>query len=148
ARMHLSFAPEAGGVRARFEHEGPLRVQRAFYPEGPDLPHVYLLHPPGGLAPGDRLSIEIGVARWARALVTTPAAGKCYRSDGRVSEQKQTLRVAAGSSLEWLPQENIVFDGSCVRLSTRVELEEGASFVGWDVLCLGRPASGERFTRG
>jgi urease accessory protein len=30
----------------------------------------------------------------------------------------------------------------------RVELEGSATFLGWEVLCLGRPGAGERFTRG
>jgi urease accessory protein len=107
-----------------------------------------VLHPPGGLAPGDRLSIDIEVDSGAHALSTTPAAGKCYRSDGRTSEQVQRLRVTGGAALEWLPQENIVFDGARVHTTTRVELGPGAKFIGWDVLCLGRPASGERLTNG
>jgi urease accessory protein len=149
ASLELHFAAREGGTRlARSRHEGPLRVQRPFYPEGPGVPHVYVLHPPGGLASGDRLAIDVQVAPGAHALATTPAAGKCYRSDGRIAEQRQRLRVAAGASLEWLPQENIVFDGARVRLGTRVELEEGARFIGWEILCLGRPASRERFARG
>jgi urease accessory protein len=58
------------------------------------------------------------------------------------------LRVAARASLEWLPQETIVFDGARIDLTTTVELEAGAQFAGWDVLCLGRPASAETFARG
>ena len=38
-------------------HFGPLRVQRAFYPEGNICAHLYLLHPPGGLVAGDYLTI-------------------------------------------------------------------------------------------
>ena len=149
ASLHLRFSGDAAATRLAFcQHHGPLRVQRAFYPEGPSVPHVYMLHPPGGLAGGDELSIAIDVEPGAHALVTTPAAGKCYRSDGRAARQVQRLRAAAGSTLEWLPQENIVFDGAHVRLETHVELDPQARFIGWDILCLGRPANQERFTRG
>jgi urease accessory protein len=135
-------------VLARCRHQGPLRVQRPFYPEGPAVCHVCLLHPPGGLVPGDELQIEIGVGSGARALVTTPAAGKAYRTDGRRAAQRQLLWVASGASLEWLPQETILFDGALFESDTRVVLERGASFVGWDVQCFGRPAIGERYTAG
>jgi urease accessory protein len=147
ASLNLRFAARAGRtVIAERAHRGPLQVQRAFYPEGPELCHVYLLHPPGGLVGGDELAVEVRVETGARALVTTPAAGKVYRSDGRRASQRQRLTVAGGS-LEWLPQETIVFDGARVELETRVDIEDG-TFVGWEILCLGRPAAGERFARG
>jgi len=131
------------------QHRGPLQVQRAFYPEGADLCHVYVLHPPGGLVAGDSLEVNVRVDLGARVLMTTPAAGKVYRGNGGpVATQRHRLSVAAGASLEWLPQETIAFDGAAVELATRVELEPGAAFLGWEILCLGRPAAGERFTRG
>jgi len=98
--------------------------------------------------PGDELHVDIGVGAGAAALVTTPAATKVYRSDHRRAAQSQVLRVARGASLEFLPQETIVFDGARFDADTRVVLEAGAIFVGWDVQCLGRPAMGERFTAG
>ena len=46
---------EHGTQLARSSHEGPLRIQRVLKPEGPECPHIYLLHPPGGVVGGDRL---------------------------------------------------------------------------------------------
>jgi urease accessory protein len=48
----------------------------------------------------------------------------------------------------WFPSETIAFEGSLGRLDTVVELEPGASFAGWDIVCLGRPTRGERFDTG
>jgi urease accessory protein len=129
-------------------HRGPLQVQRPFYPEGSDLCHVALLHPPGGVVGGDSLRIDVILHSGARALVTTPAAGKFYRSAGPCAWQIQHLRVAAGATLEWLPQENILYNGARVHAGTHVELQGDARFLGWDILCLGRPAAGERFASG
>ncbi len=109
---------------------------------------MYVLHPPGGVVPGDQLSFDVGVESGARALITTPAATKVYRSDGRRAVQRTRLSVAPGAALEWLPQETIVFDGARVDLEATVVLDEGAVFVGWEVQCLGRPAIAERFTVG
>ena len=149
AGLDLVFEARAGrAVLARRAHHGPLRVQRPFYPEGDDLCHVYLLHPPGGVVGGDELLIDVELRANANALLTTPAAGKFYRSGGAVARQRQTLRVAAGAALEWLPQESIVYDGARAELSTRVELAREARFIGWEILCLGRPGSGEVFRRG
>jgi urease accessory protein len=135
-------------VLCHARHEGPLRVQRPFYPEGPGVCHIYVLHPPGGIAPGDELCLDIGIGTGSRALVTTPAATKVYRTHGPRSIQKQVLRVSSGASLEWFPQETIVFDGARFDTETLVLLEKGATFVGWEVTCLGRPAMAERFTKG
>lgn len=151
AELDLSFVRSGARTALRGRsHVGPLRVQRPFYPEGDAVCHVYVLHPPGGLVAGDRLQIRVQIARGAHALLTTPAAGKLYRSANgeRRAGQQQSLRVAAGGVLEWLPQETIAFDGARSELRTRVELEGDARFVGWEVLCLGRPAAGERFTHG
>jgi urease accessory protein len=90
----------------------------------------------------------VGVGPGAGGLFTTPAATKVYRSDGRPASQRQVLHVAAGASLEWLPEETIVFDGARFETDTRLVLEPTARLVAWDVQCLGRPAIGERFTRG
>jgi urease accessory protein len=148
ARLALGF--ERRGPRtvlARRRHHGPLVVQRPFYPEA-GVCHVYLLHPPGGVVGGDELTVDVQCAAGAEALVTTPAATKFYRSGGPVAVQRQNLAVAAGARLEWLPQETIVFAGGRVDTTTRVDLEPGAAFVGWEILCLGRPASGEAFDSG
>ena len=123
-------------------------MQRPFYPEGDCVCHVALLHPPGGVVGGDELRIEVSVDTGAHALLTTPAAGKFYRSAGPFARQVQRLRIAAGAALEWLPQENIVYNGARVQALTRVELEGDASFLGWEILCLGRPAAGETFATG
>lgn len=134
-------------VLARRAHRGPLVVQRPFYPEGA-VCHSYLLHPPGGIVGGDRLNITVEVEAGAHALITTPGAGKCYRSDGREAQITQTLRVVGAGALEWLPQEMLLFDATRIDTTTRVELEHGARFIGWEITCLGRPASGERYTQG
>ncbi len=126
--------------------EGPLTVQRSLYPED-DVCHTYLLHPPGGVAGGDQLNIQVQVYPAASALITTPGAGKFYRSAGPVARQQQTLRIDGGV-LEWLPQENIFFPGANVELETRIELSNNARFIGWEINCLGQPVTAERFLTG
>ncbi|MBI5107243.1 MAG: urease accessory protein UreD [Rhodocyclales bacterium] len=132
----------------RREHSGPLRVQKALYPEDPGICHAIVLHPPAGIVGGDRLQIDIGLGADSQALLTTPGAGKWYRSAGPLAEQSVSLKVGAGATAEWLPQESIVFAGAEARMRTSVELAEGARFIGVETLCFGRRASGERFDRG
>jgi urease accessory protein len=146
ASLALTFSARAGATELRRRgHQGPLVVQRPFFPEGPKACHAYILHPPGGIVPGDTLGLDIAVEDGAHALITAPAATKIYRSDGRTSRQVQTIRAAAGSAVEWLPQETILFEGARAHLATRIDLSGSAAFIGWDILCLGRAACGERF---
>jgi len=148
ANLSLKFSGrEDKTIISHRKHYGPLVIQKPFYPEG-EVCHVYLLHPPGGVVGGDQLTLDIEVNKVGHALVTTPAAGKFYRSDGRVAKLKQSLRVEAGSTLEWLPQETILFSGCEVKMQTIVQLEGNAQFVGWEILCMGRPACEELFDKG
>lgn len=135
-------------VLASRQQSGPLVVQKALYPEGGDVCHVVVLHPPAGIAGGDRLRIEARAGDGARALLTTPGAGKWYRSAGAKAAQHVSLEVGEGATLEWLPQETIVFDAALAGLHTDIRLAPTARFLGWEILCLGRTGSGERFTRG
>lgn len=148
AELKLGFASRGGRtVLADRIHKGPLTVQRPFYPEG-EVCHVYVLHPPGGVVSGDSLRIEANVAAGAHGLMTTPGAGKFYRSGGAAALQNVSLQVHANASLEWLPQESIVYEGARLHSSVTIDLEKGARFIGWEVLSLGRPAAGEGFAHG
>lgn len=148
AELSLRYAPSGGATRiVERSRRGPLAVQRPFYPEG-EVCHTYLLHPPGGVVGGDSLDIRIAVETGASALITTPGATKFYRSGRRLATQTQLLRVDAGATLEWLPQENIFFPSTTAKVCTRIELASGARFIGWDIQCLGRPVIDEVFNDG
>lgn len=149
ARLLLDYQRRgARTVLSRREHFGPLRVQKALYPEGEGVCHTLLLHPPAGIVGGDLLELRVGLGPDAHALLTTPGAAKWYRSAGAQAQQRVDLRLDAGALLEWLPQETIVYDGALARQSLHVDLARGARFLGLEVLCLGRRASGERFSQG
>ncbi len=147
--LHLEKRAEKT-VLARTWHEGPLRVQRPFYPEKSDCCHVYVLHPPGGLVIGDKLEIKAKLNQKAQALLTTPSAGKIYGAKNRRATQSQRVnfQVAEDACLEWLPQETIIFDSAHAQLATRIDISASSRFFGWDIVRLGRAASGEKFTCG
>jgi len=149
ANLDLRFARRgAATVLTQRRHDGPLRVQKALYPEGDAVCHAILLHPPAGIAGGDELAIGVAVEAQAHALLTTPGAGKWYRSAAPWASQTVKLDVAPGAVLEWLPQETIFFAGCRAAMHHCITLAEGARYLGWDVWCLGRTASGERFDQG
>jgi urease accessory protein len=149
AELKLSFERRAERtVLAENIHRGPLRVQKALYPEGDGVCQTIMLHPPSGIAGGDHLRISAQLGMGAHAQITTPGAGKWYRSGSAEALQQINFTVAEGATLEWLPQESIVFDGARARMETRVALAGDSRYIGWDILCLGRAASGERFELG
>jgi len=149
AELELWFAPNTAKTRLmRRRHLGPLVVQKPFHPEKDGTCHVYLLHPPGGVAGGDQLDLRFHLADGARVVLTTPGATKFYRSEHGRSTQATTIDIGASAVCEYLPQETIAFDGADASIDTRVMLEAGATYVGWDFICLGRPEAGERFEAG
>jgi urease accessory protein len=107
-----------------------------------------LLTTSGGLVAGDRLAIDIELAKGAAAHVTAAAAEKVYRSTGATTEINQHLRVGEAAWLEYLPPETILFEGARLRRDTRLDLARGAGFLGGGILVFGRQARGERLTHG
>lgn len=121
------------------------------------LPKVYgarhaeavLINTSGGLTDGDLFETSVSVGAGAEAVVTSQACEKIYRAlDDDPARIDSTLRVEAGGSLAWLPQESIVYDGGRVDRLVRVELQGDADFVGVESLILGRESMGESVTSG
>jgi urease accessory protein len=148
-RLALRYHVDADGRCVGHDtHHGPLRVLKALHPEGPAVCHHVLVHPPGGVAGGDRLEIDLEVGRGAHAVLTTPGATRFYRSDGAAAEQLARLVVDEAARLEWLPLETIAYPGCQAANRVAFELADGAEMIGWDLLALGLPAAGAAFAHG
>lgn len=148
AELDLGFvAGETRTTLARRHHLGPLRVQRPFYPDGP-VCNVTIIHPPGGVVGGDRLDLRFQAGPGAQVLLTTPAAGKFYRSAGTQARQRIDIGLSGDASLEWLPQETIYYPGAVVRQQTVVRLDANSRYIGWDLGAYGLAARGERYDSG
>lgn len=149
AQLDLRFARRGQTtVLAHRAQRGPLALQKPLYPEGPSPCHAIVLHPPGGIAAGDALDIRCRLDGGAHALLTTPGAGKWYRSAGAEASQHLVVEVAEEACCEWLPQETILFDGARAVLDSEIRLAPGGRYLGWEVLVFGRSARGERLSRG
>lgn len=162
----LPQAPWHGQARLRFERSGastrfqgrasaPLKVQRGFV-RADGRCELPLLHTAGGLVGGDRLSVGVSLAAGSRALITTVAAQKVYGSIGRSRRapqgdwalQELDFELAADADLEWLPQELVLYADGLYEQRARVSLAPTASWLGAEVVRLGRSAAGESLGAG
>lgn len=146
AQLDCTFESGPSRTVVRRSHQGPLSIQRPFYPEG-SIAHVYMLHPPGGVVGGDHLTMNIACIDGGQGLISTPGATKFYRSDGPCAKVIQSLKTQGGS-LEWFPQENIFFTGCKADVATTITLNDDDALAWWEINCFGRPAGNEPFEQG
>lgn len=156
ASLNLGYQRLGGGtVPTTREHVGPLRVLKGYRQSGADCWEQVIVHPPGGIAACDELSIDVRAEENTNLLLTTPGASKWYKappgSETQAEQggrQKVCIQVASGGAVEWMPLENIFYDGTNARLETEFELAPDAGLICADVYCLGRPASQALFESG
>ncbi len=148
ADLKLDYTLESQRTVARYLHQGPLRILQSLYPEGDQICHNVLVHPPGGLVGGDTLDIQVSVAEGAHALVSTPSATRFYKSGGQAALQQVTVTLAPGARLEWLPLEAIAYNDCEATNRAIFNLAPTAELMAWDVTALGLPSSDMAFTKG
>ncbi len=147
--LDLRFAADEEGVTRLadlYQHD-PCRALFP-YAEPGDIPQAVIVTTSGGLTGGDCIAVSLGMGAGARALVTTQAAEKIYRSRGDDTHFSTAIDVADGAWLEWLPQETILFDGARFRRETRIALAATARLLAAEIVVFGRTARGEAFAAG
>jgi urease accessory protein len=102
----------------------------------------------GGLTGGDRFEAAVAIAADARAVVTTQACERIYRSDGSDAHVETRLSVGKSAHLAWLPQETILFDRARLRRKLVIEMAADSSLLAMEAVLLGRKASGESLAQG
>jgi urease accessory protein len=149
--VEVRFARRSDGVMA-LAHLWQSDPCRVLFPhaESDEPPQAVIVTTSGGLTDGDRVRLDVEVDGGV-ATATTQAAEKIYRA-ARAAEQpariESVLRVGGGATLEWLPQETIVFEGARLRRRVEADLADDARLLACEMVVLGRGASGERFTEG
>jgi urease accessory protein len=149
AELHLRFARTNERTQlVERRHSGPLRLLKPLYPEGDANCHAVIVHPPGGIVAGDELLIAAHVEPNSHGVVTTPGAQKWYRSSAEGARSTTTLTIDNEATLEWLPQESMVFDGARAQQDLNIRLHARSRLFAWEIVCFGRTMRGEKFTRG
>ncbi len=148
AELQIDYTLESQRTVARYAHQGPLRILKSLYPEGDQICHNVLVHPPGGLVGGDTLEMKVSVGTGAHGLVSTPGATRFYKSGGHAALQQVVAHLAEGARLEWLPLEAIAYNDCEATNRAIFHLAPGAELITWDVTALGMPSSDQAFTQG
>jgi urease accessory protein len=142
ARIALGGGAMGGGTPlARLYQEGSAKVRFCAVEDG--AREAVLINTAGGLAGGDRFDWSLDLAGGARCRAITQACEKVYRAQDEAARVKVALTVGAGASLEWLPQETILFDGSRLERAFDIRVEPGGRLLAVEAAVLGRLAMGE-----
>jgi urease accessory protein len=154
ASLDMTFARRANKtVLSGSKRQGPLAIQRAFYPDLTGCPHIYLLHPPAGIVSGDILNISACLHPNSHVLMTTPGAARFYRarvdtSSSLFQTQTLTFNINDGASLEYLPMETLIYNKANAVNCVEVHLQGDGQYIGWEISCLGLPHIGQAFVSG
>ncbi len=139
---------EAGFVsrngRARLKHLHQSGCAKAMLPQVPGDPEVVFLNTAGGLTGGDRLSYRLDVPDGTRVTATTQTAERAYEAASGTARVDCHMTAGAGASLDWLPQETILFDHASLERDTRISLTGDARLLFCETLVFGRAAMGEK----
>jgi len=142
-----------GEARVAFRFDGGTRLVENFqsgcakvrFPTvfGDAPAEIVLLNTAGGLTGGDRVSFTVTAEARTRVSVSTQAAERIYRALEGDAEVTTRLTAAAGASLDWLPQETILFDRSALRRRLDADVHPSARLLAAEAIVLGRAAMGE-----
>ena len=145
ARLAFANRDNRNSIVERYA-SAPVRILTPSVQEG--IPEAVLANTSGGIAGGDTSHVDILVAQNAQALVTGQAAEKIYRSIDMPASIRTVIKIEDGSTLEYLPQESILFDGAKLNRAVNISLGARSCLLLSEMFVLGRWAMNEDFTRG
>ncbi len=149
--LHLAFERDSRGVSLlrEWERRAPIIVQRALYFDEmmPQMPCVYILSSGGPVIDGDNLRQSLIVRREASAHISTGAATKISRTNGRGASMVQDIRIEDGGYMEYLPEPEIPSRSAQYQSDTHIAIAPSATLVMSEIYLCGRRhySSGERF---
>ncbi len=139
----LTVAGTSGATRLVENYQSGSAKLRFPRPMGGEPFAAVLVNTAGGITGGDRFSWTITVGPDAAAAVAGQAAERIYRRSAGDAAVDTALSVADGASLDWLPQETILFDRSSLKRTLTADVAPSARLLAVESLVLGRAAMGE-----
>jgi urease accessory protein len=132
----------AATVLADLRQEGCLKAR---FPRPHGGMEAVTLNTSGGVAGGDVLRLSVQLAEGAAVTIASQAAERFYRAlpDDPPASLRTDIILGGAATLDWLPQEAILFDGCALDRRLNVDMAADASFLGIETLVFGRAAMGE-----
>ncbi len=106
-----------------------------------------MINTAGGLTGGDRIGWDLSLGKHCNVVVTTQACEKSYKSASGEAQIQTSIKLETDSTLHWLPQETILYDGSSLRRNLTADMEANAEFLAIESIVLGRQAMGETISK-
>lgn len=148
--LYLGF--EQRGTRSaltQMERHVPFLVQKALYwdEEMPYLPCVTMISTAGCVLQGDRLALDVHVAKNACGHVTTQSATKIHSMNANYATQVQNIVVEENGYLEFMPDQVIPHRHARFISETTLQCHSTATLIYSEILMSGRKYhhSEERF---
>ena len=134
-------------VITKQESQVPLYVQKALhYDESlPNMAHVFILSPSGGVLQGDRYRTDIILKNNATSHITTQGATRIYKMDANYATHVINLKVINNSYLEFIPQQLIPYKNSRYYQKVSLNVDDTSTLFYSEILVPGRTAMGELF---
>jgi urease accessory protein len=127
-------------ILAELDRRAPYMAQRALYPDPalPDQAWLFVITTSGCVLQGDRLALEVQLAPGARAHVTTQSATKVHSMDANYAVQTQSIALADGAYLEFLPEPLIPHRRARFLSDTRISIAPTATLLYAEIVQPGR----------
>lgn len=114
-----------------------------------DALQAVMINTAGGITGGDRFEVAATAHAGTTLTLTTQTAERAYRAlpqqIGRITSR---LKIDAGATLRWLPQETILFDGCALHRRMQIDMAATAQLLFVEPLVFGRKAMGEALETG
>lgn len=126
----------------------PLYTQKALYYDEnlPNMAHLFIMSPSGGILQGDRYRMDISLANNAVSHITTQGATRIYKMNSNYATQLININIGKDCYLEFIPDQIIPFRNSRYYQKVSLNVDPSATLIYSEIIVPGRVAMGELFS--
>lgn len=126
-------------------HQGALKLIRAHYLDDSGQVYYTIVNPGGGYVGGDAYRINLEIEPKASVLLTDQSAAKVYRTPDEYVVQNIDFTVGAGSVLEYIPDQMILYRDADFRQKITANVDPSGFLFMSDIITPGWSPDGGEF---